>query len=394
MADGLKKGDRVRWKAGAGTVSGTVERVITTKAKVRGRTIAGSKDDPRYVVKNSETGKSVVLKRPSLRKAGGRAAAPKAAAGRAKARDAAKRKEPAEPAGQRGTRRRVAAAPVPPADEAAAPATAVERPVEVAQMRTPRTAATRRRWAAAGALLAAVVIITGIVLLSTGDDDDDGGEAAAPVETATETTGTTAEPVSGEPTPEAIAALGEEPFLITGVESIPEQRLGDQQETLASQFQATYSQAQAGLAEVSGASEGTDALSVAAAYVIAELKIDRAITNAFVRESFNDGDSASVLATKTEQTERALRRQLDAAAELDPPDEAAALQAAFVAARNANLAYLQAVSAAISSGDQAALDQALRDGRAAAARAGRRIEGAAQTLQDELESETGAAGAN
>lgn len=72
--------------------------------------------------------------------------------------------------------------------------------------------------------------------------------------------------------------------------------------------------------------------------------------------------------------------------------EAEVVVSAFAATRKANLGYLIAVGAAIDAGDQAALDQALREGRASAARTGRQLAAATAALQAQTEGEVGSSG--
>jgi hypothetical protein len=62
-----QKGDRVTWSSGPRRAEGTVERVITRRAKVGGRTVAGSRSNPRYVVRDEETGKRSVRTAAALR---------------------------------------------------------------------------------------------------------------------------------------------------------------------------------------------------------------------------------------------------------------------------------------------------------------------------------------
>ncbi len=51
------KGDKVQWPSGQGTTVGTVEKYITQDQAVGNSTVSASKDDPRYLVKNDNTGK-------------------------------------------------------------------------------------------------------------------------------------------------------------------------------------------------------------------------------------------------------------------------------------------------------------------------------------------------
>jgi hypothetical protein len=61
------KGDRVSWSVGRHSAEGTVVRVITRRAKVGGRTVVGSAKDPRYVVRDANSGRETVRKGDSLR---------------------------------------------------------------------------------------------------------------------------------------------------------------------------------------------------------------------------------------------------------------------------------------------------------------------------------------
>jgi hypothetical protein len=50
------KGDRVQWSSGQGTATGTVQKRITQDQTVDGQKVSASKDDPRYLVENDNTG--------------------------------------------------------------------------------------------------------------------------------------------------------------------------------------------------------------------------------------------------------------------------------------------------------------------------------------------------
>lgn len=79
MASALHKGDRVRWRAGGGTAIGTVERVLTRRATIRGRSVAATAKSPRYVVKNEKTGTTSVKTAAALRPARANAATARSA---------------------------------------------------------------------------------------------------------------------------------------------------------------------------------------------------------------------------------------------------------------------------------------------------------------------------
>lgn len=57
MAPTFKRGDKVTWQAGQGTTTGTVQERVTAPTEVDGQTIAASRDEPRYLVKNDRTDK-------------------------------------------------------------------------------------------------------------------------------------------------------------------------------------------------------------------------------------------------------------------------------------------------------------------------------------------------
>lgn len=50
------KGDKVQWSSGQGTSAGTVQDYITEDKTVGGNKVSASKDDPRYLVENDNTG--------------------------------------------------------------------------------------------------------------------------------------------------------------------------------------------------------------------------------------------------------------------------------------------------------------------------------------------------
>lgn len=50
------KGDQVEWSSGQGTATGTIQEYITENRTVDGNQVSASKDDPRYLVENDNTG--------------------------------------------------------------------------------------------------------------------------------------------------------------------------------------------------------------------------------------------------------------------------------------------------------------------------------------------------
>lgn len=68
MASKIKKGDRVTWKVGTGETSGKVTQKITETTEVNGKKITATKNKPRYLVENDNTGKISSHKAKSLSK--------------------------------------------------------------------------------------------------------------------------------------------------------------------------------------------------------------------------------------------------------------------------------------------------------------------------------------
>jgi hypothetical protein len=60
MAHAFKRGDRVEWNFRGRKVAGRIRRRITSRTEVDGQVIAGSKDDPRYLVRSEKSGKETV----------------------------------------------------------------------------------------------------------------------------------------------------------------------------------------------------------------------------------------------------------------------------------------------------------------------------------------------
>lgn len=65
MAKALKAGDKVSWKSHGGTAHGKVVKKQTSRTKIKGHTVAASKDDPQYIVEN-EKGAQAAHKAESL----------------------------------------------------------------------------------------------------------------------------------------------------------------------------------------------------------------------------------------------------------------------------------------------------------------------------------------
>jgi Hypervirulence associated proteins TUDOR domain len=68
MAEGLRKGDKVRWNSHGGEAVGEVEEKITEDTEAAGRTVRASQDDPQYLVKSEKSGGEAVHKPDALKK--------------------------------------------------------------------------------------------------------------------------------------------------------------------------------------------------------------------------------------------------------------------------------------------------------------------------------------
>lgn len=67
-----KRGDAVQWETSQGTTTGKVERKLTSPAKIKGHTIAASKDNPEFLVVSDKTGARAAHKPEALKKTGGK----------------------------------------------------------------------------------------------------------------------------------------------------------------------------------------------------------------------------------------------------------------------------------------------------------------------------------
>ena len=68
MAKDVKVGDKVAWDSAGGHSTGKVIKKQTSPGKVKGQTVAASKDDPRFVVKSDKSGKTAAHKASELKK--------------------------------------------------------------------------------------------------------------------------------------------------------------------------------------------------------------------------------------------------------------------------------------------------------------------------------------
>jgi hypothetical protein len=68
MTNQFRKGDKVEWQSHGNTVSGTVEKKLTSDSETAGRTVRASKDEPQYQVRSDKSGRDAVHKPESLRR--------------------------------------------------------------------------------------------------------------------------------------------------------------------------------------------------------------------------------------------------------------------------------------------------------------------------------------
>ena len=66
MAQKLKEGNKVQWKVGKGTTTGKITQKITEPTTVDGKEITATKNKPRYLVENDNTGNVTTHKAKSL----------------------------------------------------------------------------------------------------------------------------------------------------------------------------------------------------------------------------------------------------------------------------------------------------------------------------------------
>jgi Hypervirulence associated proteins TUDOR domain len=66
MAQAFKRGDRVEWNFRGRKVVGRVRRRVTSRTEIDGLVVAGSKDDPRYLVRSDKSGRETVRRAAAL----------------------------------------------------------------------------------------------------------------------------------------------------------------------------------------------------------------------------------------------------------------------------------------------------------------------------------------
>jgi heme-binding NEAT domain protein len=65
---GFRKGEKVQWESSQGTVTGKVEKNLTSPTKIKGHEVKASSDDPQYLVKSDATGAEAAHKPDALKK--------------------------------------------------------------------------------------------------------------------------------------------------------------------------------------------------------------------------------------------------------------------------------------------------------------------------------------
>ncbi|MER6398778.1 DUF2945 domain-containing protein [Kitasatospora sp. NPDC059973] len=64
----LRRGDHVSWRSHGTTVTGRVEREITSRVEAAGRTVDASPEEPQYEVRSSASGRTAVHRPSALRR--------------------------------------------------------------------------------------------------------------------------------------------------------------------------------------------------------------------------------------------------------------------------------------------------------------------------------------
>ena len=67
-AKSLKPGEKVRWKASQGTITGTVVKKQTSKTKIKTHKVSASRASPEYIVRSDKTGAKAAHKPSALKK--------------------------------------------------------------------------------------------------------------------------------------------------------------------------------------------------------------------------------------------------------------------------------------------------------------------------------------
>ncbi|MEO8572836.1 MAG: DUF2945 domain-containing protein [Pyrinomonadaceae bacterium] len=68
MPKELKKGDKVAWQTSQGKTTGTVKKKLTSRTRIKGHTVAASKNNPEYLVESGKSGDKAAHKPAALKK--------------------------------------------------------------------------------------------------------------------------------------------------------------------------------------------------------------------------------------------------------------------------------------------------------------------------------------
>ncbi|MEJ7928729.1 DUF2945 domain-containing protein [Ramlibacter sp. AN1015] len=68
MADRLKKGDKVEWNTSQGRTDGVVKKKLVAPIDIKGHHVAGSPENPEYLVESAKTGAQAAHKPEALRR--------------------------------------------------------------------------------------------------------------------------------------------------------------------------------------------------------------------------------------------------------------------------------------------------------------------------------------
>lgn len=66
--DDISNGDRVSWSSHGSRTTGRVERTITADTREAGRQVRASEDEPQYLVRSDQSGRTAVHRRDALTK--------------------------------------------------------------------------------------------------------------------------------------------------------------------------------------------------------------------------------------------------------------------------------------------------------------------------------------
>jgi hypothetical protein len=68
MTERFRRGDRVEWNFRGHTVTGRVRKRLVKRTEVAGQVVAGSKEEPRYLVRSDKSGKETARRPEALKR--------------------------------------------------------------------------------------------------------------------------------------------------------------------------------------------------------------------------------------------------------------------------------------------------------------------------------------